>query len=309
MRFVKMHGAGNDYIYIDAFTQPAPTHPTELARELSDRHTGIGSDGLIVVEPCDTADARMQMWNADGSRAEMCGNGLRCVAKLLYDRGHCRRSEMRIATDAGERSAWPEVDNRRVDRVRVSMGIPQLQADEIPVHWDGIAPGSQIIDEPIPIAARPVLAGTSPLRITCVSMGNPHCVVFVDQFDDRANPFDHPTVQPISLEDDLQKFGPVLERHMIFPQRTNVEVVEVVSRDEVRVAVWERGTGPTQACGTGACAVAVAGALTDRTGRRVRCRLPGGMLEVEWPDDDNSRQSEVYLTGPAVEVFEGTWLD
>jgi diaminopimelate epimerase len=278
MQFVKMHGAGNDYVYVDGFDTPLPERPEELALAISDRHTGVGSDGLILVEPSELADARMRIYNADGSRAEMCGNGLRCVAKLLYDRGHTHGERLRIETDAGLRETVVEVANGQVRRVRVTMGRPVLAAAEIPVDIHG---GSPVVDRLLSVDGRE-------FRVTCVSMGNPHCVVFVEQLSDAL----------------VTGVGPVLERHAAFPRRTNVEFVQVFSRLEVEVCVWERGVGETQACGSGACAVAVAGVLTGRTDRSLSCHLPGGRLDVEWREDQ-----DVHLTGPAVEVFRGEWPD
>ncbi|WP_166830764.1 diaminopimelate epimerase [Thalassoroseus pseudoceratinae] len=272
MRFVKMHGAGNDYVYLDGFEHALPENLPDTARKISNRNTGIGSDGLIVVEPTWQADAQMRIWNADGSVAEMCGNGLRCVAKLLYETGHVRNEEIHIATDAGIRVAWPEVQNGRVERVRVSIGEPQLTADHLP--------NAEELE---------TLQTDSRLHvISAVSMGNPHCVVFTDELSDEL----------------VQELGPQIEQHRLFPQRTNVEFVRVLSSTEVQVRVWERGVGETQACGTGACAVAVAGALSGQTDRQVRCFLPGGVLDIDWTDD-----GDVHLTGPAAEIFRGDWSE
>ncbi len=272
MRFVKMHGAGNDYVYLDGFEHAIPENLPEVARKISNRHTGIGGDGLIVVEPTWQADAQMRIWNADGSTAEMCGNGLRCVAKLLYETGHVRNDEIHIATDAGIRVAWPEIQSGHVGRVRVSIGEPDLEAAHLPN----------------PSKLETLRQETLFEAVSAVSMGNPHCVVFTNDLSDEL----------------IQEFGPQLEQHPLFPQRTNVEFVQVVSETEVQVRVWERGVGETQACGTGACAVAVAGSLTGQTERQVRCHLPGGVLDVDWTND-----GDVHLTGPAAEIFRGEWTE
>jgi diaminopimelate epimerase len=274
MRFVKMHGAGNDYVYIDAFRSPPPTGLPELAVRVSRRHTGIGADGLILIEPSTVADARMRMWNADGSEAGMCGNGLRCVAKYLFDRGLVTKPEMRIESGDGIVTAWMESSTAVESRVRIAVGQPRFAATEIPTTL----PGDPLLDVPLHCAERE-------FRVCCVSMGNPHCVIFVDEPTDEL----------------VLRYGPLLERHVVFPERTNVEFVQIVAGDALRMRVWERGSGETQACGSGACATVVAAALTKRTGRHVRCELPGGELTVDWESDG------VFLTGPAVEVFAGEW--
>jgi diaminopimelate epimerase len=271
--FTKMHGAGNDYVYVDGFRVRLPD-PSGFARRASDRHKGIGSDGLILIQPSDVADCRMEMYNADGSRGRMCGNGIRCVAKYVYEQGLARRSRLRIETDAGIRLVEVETRDGRVVGARVDMGEPILDPARIPVRL----PGERIVEVPLCVAG-------GNWRITCVSMGNPHCVVFVDD--------------PQGL--DLAAIGPAFEHHEIFPERANTEFVRVLSRDEIQVRVWERGSGETQACGTGACAAAVAGVLTGRTNRRVTVRLRGGDLEVEWRAEDD----RVWLRGEAVEVFRG----
>lgn len=283
MRFTKLQGAGNDYVYVDCFQETITGDLAELARRISDRRRGVGSDGLILIWPTEQADARMQMLNADGSEAQMCGNGLRCVAKFVYDRGICRREELSLVTAAGLRKAWPIVDrgrddDGRVDRVRIDMGPPALAPEEIPTTLVG----DSIIDAPFEIAGQP-------LRVTCVSMGNPHCVIFVDDVE-RAP---------------VQELGPQIETDPRFPERVNVEFVEVVSPSRVRQRTWERGSGETWACGTGAAAVGVAGVLTSRTERDVTVQLLGGDLEVNWSAADN----HVYSTGPTVEVFTGHWPD
>lgn len=276
MRFTKMQGAGNDYIYVDCFRQPPPAQPQQLAKAISDRHFGVGGDGLILIGPSQVADARMRMFNADGSESEMCGNGLRCVAKYVYDHGICRRPTLTIETGRGVLKLDLCVRNDRVDRVRVDMGQPILKAAEIPTTLPG---------DP-PIAAELHVAGRK-LAVTCVSMGNPHCVTFVDELDD----------------DWVLAIGPQIETDPHFPRRVNAEFVQVLSRGEVRMRVWERGSGETLACGTGASAVCVAAALNNLTDRAMVAHLPGGDLELHWADDGH-----VYMTGPAVEVFEGEWL-
>ncbi len=270
--FTKMHGSGNDYIYVNAAEHPI-ADPAALARRLSPRRTGIGSDGLILVCPADVAACRMEMYNADGSRGEMCGNGIRCVAKYAYEHGIARVNPMTIETDAGLRTVALDLAGGTVHTVTVDMGVPILDGPCIPVAAEG-----RVVDRPLSVNGRTE-------RITCVSMGNPHCVVFVEALDGL----------------DLERIGPTFEHHPFFPRRVNAEFVQVVSPAEVRVRVWERGSGETLACGTGACAVVVAGALTGRTARRVRVGLRGGDLDIEWGADDH-----VHLRGDAVEVFEGT---
>ena len=276
MRFTKMHGAGNDYVYVDCFTQAVPANVPELARQMSHRHFGVGADGLILIHPSGNADARMQMFNADGSEAEMCGNGIRCVAKYVFDHGHCPREELSIETGAGVLSLKLVVERGQVDQVRVDMGQPILEGSAIPTTWSGNSVVNQLLT-----------IDDQDLEVTCVSMGNPHCVVFVE-----------------SLTDELVlQVGPRIETAPEFPARVNVEFVEVLSRSEVRQRTWERGSGETWACGTGACAVCVAGVLTGRMERQVLNHLLGGDLELFWDETD----SHVYMTGPAREVFEGEW--
>jgi diaminopimelate epimerase len=276
MRFTKMQGAGNDYIYIDCFRDPVPHDPAGLSRVISDRHFGVGSDGLILICPSDKADARMRMFNADGSEAEMCGNGIRCVAKYLYDHGLVRKPALAVETGRGVLILDLEIQDGLVRQVRVDMGEPILEAARIPTTLPGHPP----IDVPLAVAERM-------LKVTCVSMGNPHCITFVD-----------PTADGLVVG-----LGPQIENHEAFPRRTNAEFVRVNGPEDVTVRVWERGSGETLACGTGACAVAVAGTLTGRTKRRITAHLPGGDLRLFWSESDN----HVYLTGPAVEVFTGEW--
>jgi diaminopimelate epimerase len=278
MHFTKMQGAGNDYVYIDCTHQPLPKDPPALSRAVSDRHFGIGSDGLILICPSDKADARMRMYNADGSEAEMCGNGVRCIAKYLYDHNIVRKPAITLETGRGILTLEPKVEDGSVCRVRVDMGEPILEAERIPTTL----PGNPPIDVPLAI-------GDNSLSVTCVSMGNPHCASFVDAITDAL----------------VFVIGPKVEKHPAFPRRTNVEFVKVNRPDDVTMRVWERGSGETLACGTGACAVAVAGVLSGRTQRRLTVHLLGGDLELDWSEKDN----HVYMTGPAVEVFSGEWPD
>jgi diaminopimelate epimerase len=275
MRFTKMHGAGNDYVYVNCFEQAPLGDLSELARLVSDRHKGIGSDGLILIRPSTVADARMQMFNADGSEAEMCGNGVRCVAKYVYDHGIARKETLRIETGRGVLTLQVLAANGRVERVRVAMGQPILKSAEIPTRL----PGDPPVLVPLDVAGRS-------LKVTCVSMGNPHCVTFVDEITD----------------DLVLRVGPQIERHPAFPNRVNAEFVKVLSRTETVLRVWERGSGETQACGTGACAAAVAGVLAGLTDRQIVTHLPGGDLELNWTSG-----GEVEMMGPAAEVFTGDW--
>jgi len=279
MRFTKMHGIGNDYVYVNCFEEPLPKDPAGLARKMADRHFGVGGDGLILICASDNgADARMRMYNADGSEAEMCGNGLRCVAKYVYDHGIKRADSLRIQTGRGNLAVDLELKGGKVDRVRVNMGQPILEAAKIPTSLSGNPP----LDVPLTVEGKT-------LQVTCVSMGNPHCVTYVEHASDEL----------------VLGLGPKIERSSAFPARVNVEFIEVVSSREVRQRTWERGSGETLACGTGASAVCVAGALTGRTERRIITHLLGGDLELEWREADNC----VYMTGPATEVFTGQWPD
>jgi diaminopimelate epimerase len=276
LKFTKMHGIGNDYVYVSTFDQKAPGDPSKLAKAVSDRHFGIGSDGLILIVPSDKADARMRMFNADGSESEMCGNGVRCVAKYIYDRGIARKGRVTIETGRGILTLDLEIEEDVVRRVRVNMGIPILKARSIPTSLRG---------DP-PVDAELTVEGHD-LRITAVSMGNPHAVAFVD--DVASFP--------------VRRVGSALERHSSFPRRVNAHFVEVISPEEVRMRTWERGSGITLACGTGACAVAVAGSLTGRTRQRVLAHLPGGDLSLDW----DGPGAPIFMTGPATEVYSGEW--
>jgi len=278
MKFTKMHGAGNDYIYVDGFADQVPVDPAAAARLVADRHRGVGGDGLILILPSNIADARMRMFNADGSEAQMCGNGLRCVGKYLYDHGHCRRSSLRVATGAGVLDLELELDPQGlVDQVTVDMGPPILSDRLIPTLLEG----DPVIDQPLQV-------GEQLLKVTCVSMGNPHCIVYVPELNDHW----------------VGVVGPQIESHPAFPERVNVEFVQVLSRSEVRQRTWERGSGETQACGTGASAVCVAGVLTQRTDAIIKNHLLGGDLELTWPGPGHS----VLMKGPASQVFSGQWM-
>jgi diaminopimelate epimerase len=289
MRFAKLHGAGNDYIYVNGFEEKV-LDPAALAVRMSDRHFGVGTDGLILVlPPQERGDVRMRMFNADGSESEMCGNGARCLAKFAVDRGlvkvdvrgqtigSARAGTVRVETLAGLREIelWRDAGGR-IARGTVGMGRPILEPAEIPVRTSG----ARAVDVPIIVDAES-------LRMTCVSMGNPHAIFYVERAADWP----------------LATLGPLIERHEMFPARTNVHIVQVVSPREVIMRTWERGSGLTLACGTGASAVCVAGVLTGRTDRRILAHVPGGDLELEWPRDD----AEVRLTGPMEEVFTGEW--
>jgi diaminopimelate epimerase len=285
MRFVKMHGLGNDYVYVEAFTQTIE-RPEELSRKVADRHFGIGGDGLILVAPpTDTAKkqgatVRMRMFNADGSESEMCGNGVRCVAKFAYDRKISTQNPMQIETGRGVLTIDLQTGpDGKVQTATVNMGPPILDLEKVPVdrQWLGATGHVRIFQVPM---------GTSlGVQALFVSMGNPHAIVFVDDV----------------ARIDLEKVGPVLEHHKAFPRRMNVHFVQVHSRGEVTMRTWERGSGITLACGTGASAVCVAGVLADKTDRIILAHLPGGDLKLEWRESDDC----VYMTGPATEVFSG----
>jgi diaminopimelate epimerase len=278
MKFTKMHGAGNDYVYVDCFAQPIPKDPPALARAVADRHFGIGGDGLILICPIDGADAEMRMFNADGSTAEMCGNGIRCVAKYVHDHGIAVRDSLRIVSAGRKFEVDLPVKNGMVQRVRVDMGEPIFVSAKMPTTLAGHPP----TDVPLEIAGRQ-------FKVTCMGTPNPHCVTFVDEPTDEL----------------VLGFGPKIERDSHFPNRINVEFVQVLNRETVRQRTWERGSGETLACGSGACAVCVAGVLTGRTERRITSKLLGGDLQLEWDETTN----HVFMTGPAAEVFTGEWPD
>jgi diaminopimelate epimerase len=277
MRFIKMHGIGNDYVYVDCFRETV-SEPERLAVQISNRHVGVGGDGLILIMPSDRADVRMRMFNADGSEAQMCGNGIRCLAKYVYESGISRKPEITVETLAGVLSLeLITTSHGAVEKVKVNMGRPRLRRQDIPMRGEG----HQVLGEKLTV-------GDREFAVTCVSMGNPHCVIYVDDVAQVA----------------VSHYGPLLEHHPQFPQRTNVEWIERVNKREIRQRTWERGSGETLACGTGACAATVASVLNGETDRCVTVHLLGGDLEVEWADDEH-----VYMTGPAVEVFRGEWRD
>ena len=299
MRFVKMHGIGNDYVYVDTFTQKID-HPEQLAVKVADRHFGIGGDGLILVAPptesakAAGATVRMRMFNADGSESEMCGNGVRCVAKFAYDRNLSKQNPMKVETGRGVLSLELHLDpgpqhggGDKVQSVTVNMGPPILDLEKIPVEskWLGATVHPRIFQVPM---------GTSlGVQATFVSMGNPHAVIYVDDV----------------AKIDLEKIGPLLEHHKAFPRRMNVHFVQIHSREEVTMRTWERGSGITLACGTGASAVCVAGVLTDKTDHKILAHLPGGDLTLEWKEASTGGNDSVYMTGTATESFTGDWPD
>ena len=271
LHFAKLHGTANDFIYVDA-RAGFPGDQAAAARRLCDRRRGIGADGLILLLPSTEADGRMVIYNSVGSRAEMCGNGIRGLAKFVHERGLIGKNPLAVETDAGVKTLSLHLDGGRVARVTVDMGMPEWRGREIPVDADG-----EVLDRPLVVDGRT-------WSVTCVSMGNPHCVVFVDD------------VAGLPLE----TIGPRFEQHPFFPRRVNTEFVRVEDRRRLTMRVWERGAGETMACGTGACAVAVAAARTGRSERQVTVTLPGGPLEIDWRPDDR-----VLMTGDAVAVFEG----
>ncbi len=282
MKFTKMHGCGNDYVYVDCTKEVIPDI-SETAIRVSDRHFGIGSDGLILIKASDVADFEMDMYNADGSRGKMCGNGIRCVAKYVYDHDLTDKTTITVNTLSGIKTLQLTVEDDKVSKVRVDMGEPELIPAQVPVKASvlGLADDRRkaIVAEPLEIKGRSY-------DITCVSMGNPHCVTFIEE-DVRDFP--------------LEKVGPVFEKHELFPERVNTEFVNVIDKDHLRMRVWERGSGETLACGTGACAVAVASYLNGFTGRSVDIELLGGHLEIVYDEKTN----HVFMTGPATEVFSG----
>ena len=275
LAFTKMEGCGNDYVYINGFTQSVPAEEKPaLVRRLSDRHFGIGGDGVIFINPAKEADFEMEMWNADGTRSEMCGNGIRCVARYVYDFGLTDQKEFSIVSAGKIKYMTLYEQDGQISAVRVNMGQPILEADQIPVRADH----SPVINVPIEVQGKEY-------RMTCVSMGNPHAVVFVDSTEDFP----------------LEQVGPYFENHPCFPNRTNTEFVQVIDRSRVRMRVWERGTGETLACGTGCCATAVACVLNGLTDNAITVEVLGGELRIEW-DRENDL---VWMTGPATVVFSG----
>ncbi|MFQ9115782.1 diaminopimelate epimerase [uncultured Eubacterium sp.] len=273
MEFTKMHGCGNDYVYINGFTNKIE-NPNKLSEIVSNRNFGIGSDGLIVINPSDVADFKMSMYNADGSEGKMCGNGIRCVAKYVYDNKMTDKTTITVETLSGIKTLVLNVEDEKVKTVRVNMGTPILKSKDVPVVSDK----EQVIDEPIKV-------NDKEYRITCVSMGNPHAVTFIDDTD--------------SLE--IEKIGPLFENNEIFPDRVNTEFIQVVDRNNIKMRVWERGSGETLACGTGACASVVACVLNGLTENKVTVSLLGGDLFIEY----NQEENVVYMTGPATISFTG----
>ena len=275
MKFTKMHGCGNDYIYIDGAKEHiAQEEKPDFVRRVSDRHFGIGGEGVIFINPSDEADFEMEMYNADGSRAEMCGNGIRCVAKFVYDKGLTDKTDISVISCGKIKYLQLSLKDNKVDTVRVNMGAPELIAANVPVLCDK----EQAVDEPITVQ-------DTEYKMTCVSMGNPHAVVFMENVTDL----------------EIEKIGPYFESHERFPKRTNTEFVKVIDRNTVQMRVWERGTGETLACGTGCCATVVACILNGLTDDTVTVKLLGGELEITW-----DREADlVYMTGPATTVFEG----
>ncbi len=270
-----MQGAGNDYLYVDCFSQPKPKNLAVLSRRISDRRFGVGSDGLILILPSSAADCRMEMYNADGSRGKMCGNGIRCVAKYVYDRGIARKKELKIDSDSGIKKVLIKRYRGKVVGASVDMGKPVFERKKIPMRGKG-ADG---LGQRIRVLGKSFVAD-------CLSMGNPHCVVFVR--DENRVP--------------IERFGPRLETHPLFPEKTNVEFVRRMNNGDIAQRTWERGSGETMACGTGACAAAVATILRRRSKHRVKVYLRGGVLEIEWRPGES-----VWMTGPAEEVFSGVW--
>ena len=277
MKFTKMHGAGNDYVYISGFTEKiAQEEKPEWVRKVSDRHFGIGSDGAIFINPSDVADFEMEMYNADGSRSEMCGNGIRCVGKFVYDKGLTDKTQFTVVSAGKIKVLDLTVEEGKATQIKVNMGEPILEAMQVPVVSDS----EQVIDEPIYISET-----DETYSMTCVSMGNPHAVVFMEDVENLA----------------IEKIGPFFENHCRFPNRTNTEFVKVLDRNNVQMRVWERGTGETLACGTGCCATAVACILNGLTDEEVTVHVLGGRIKIFWDRESNL----VYMTGPAETVFEG----
>ncbi len=277
MKFTKMQGLGNDYVYVNGF-QEKLKNPSEMAVKVSRKHYGVGSDGLILINPSREADFEMEMYNADGSRGEMCGNGIRCVGKYVYDYGLTDKTEISVETLGGIKHLELTVEDGKVSLVKVDMGSPILKPELIPVK----AAGEQAVDEPI-------LTDGREYHMTCVSMGNPHAVVFIDDVDGM----------------DIEAIGPKFENHERFPNRVNTEFVKVLDRHTAQMRVWERGSGETLACGTGACAVAVACILGGYTEDEVTVRLLGGDLLIQW----DRKENKIYMTGPAEVVFDGEWKE
>ena len=277
MKFTKMQGAGNDYVYINGFTEKMPQkEKPEWVRKVSDRHFGIGSDGAIFINPTDEADFEMEMYNADGTRSEMCGNGIRCVGKFVYDKGLTDKTQFTVVSAGKVKVLDLTIEDGKATQIKVNMGEPILEAKQVPVVSDS----EEVIDEPIYISEV-----DATYKMTCVSMGNPHAVVFMEDVENL----------------DIEKIGPYFENHCRFPNRTNTEFVKVLDRNNVQMRVWERGTGETLACGTGCCATAVACILNGHTDEEVTVHVLGGKIKIFWDRESNL----VYMTGPAETVFEG----
>lgn len=273
MEFTKMHGIGNDYVYVNCLDTKLD-NPSETAVRVSDRHFGIGSDGLILIKPSDKADFYMEMYNADGSQGKMCGNGIRCVAKYVYDHGMTDKTELSVETGSGVKQLQLQVENGKVQTVRVCMGAPEFRPELIPVA----AEGENFIQRPVQVSGKT-------WDVTCISMGNPHAVVFVDNVDWL----------------NLEEIGPHFENHPLFPERVNTEFVQVIDENTLKMRVWERGSGETLACGTGSSASLVAAVVCGKSKPKVKMLLRGGELEIEW----NRAENLVYMTGPATRVFDG----
>ena len=283
MRFTKMQGIGNDYIYLDCINSPMPENPARLSQIISDRHFGVGSDGLVLICPSERADFRMRMYNADGSESEMCGNASRCVGKYVYERRMTEKHEITLETGAGIKHLKLKTEGDSVTSVEVDMGAPLFCPEEIPVKWTANIreKGSeQIINEPL-------LVEGQEFRVTCVSMGNPHCIVFQDEVEEWP----------------VEKWGPKFENHECFPRRTNTEFARIIDRKHIRMRVWERGSGETMACGTGACATLAAAVLNGLTDREAVLQLNGGNLDIRWDE----KNTHIYMMGPASFVFDGEW--
>ncbi len=281
MRFTKMQGCGNDYIYVDGGSEEVENKP-EVVRRLSDRHFGIGGDGVIFINPSDSADFEMEMYNADGSRGKMCGNGIRCVAKFVYDKGLTRKNPLKIESFGSVKTLYLNIKDDKVDTVRVDMGEPILKASEVPVDPSKTLGFTDSEDR---LISAPIKFKSEKENVTAVSMGNPHAVIFVDNTENL----------------DLLSIGPGHEHHPAFPEGVNTEFVQVIDRTHLKMRVWERGSGETLACGTGACASLVAAVLNGKSDRKATLHLLGGDLEIEWDEKDN----HIYMTGPARTVFEG----
>jgi diaminopimelate epimerase len=279
MKFTKMHGLGNDYVYVNGFEERVE-NPGEVSKKIADRHFGIGGDGLILILPSDKADVRMRIFNADGSEGDMCGNGSRCVAKYAFDHGLTKNNPMRLETGNGILTLDMKTSGGKVEQVTVKMGQPVLELMKIPVDAQNVKATAKSHEFELFVENRPLAA-------TFVNIGNPHAIIFVNDVDAV----------------DVAKLGPVLEHHPAFPKRANIHWAQIISRREMKMRTWERGSGITLACGTGASSVCIAAVLTGRADRDVRIHLPGGDLQLEWREADNN----VYMTGPATEVFSGEW--